>query len=96
MRKKVNVMVGLVAAFIAGIVLGAVVELQPDAREPAVENEEAWVADSLNTLKGSFPDAFPEDLEMELGRAYGPEAMRLFVTTKSDYLDAKARCGVMQ
>ena len=93
MANKILVIAGLAIAFIAGLVLGGVFDTKPKAREPVVEaDHETSVSDSLNVLNSTFPKAFPEDIQVEMGRAHGPEAMRLFVTTKSDYLEAKARC----
>lgn len=93
MSNRINVIMGLSIAFIAGLVLGGVFDKKPTARDPIVAaSNEAWVPESLNVLNTSFPNAFPQDARIEIGRAYGPEAMRLFVTTQSDYLAAKARC----
>ena len=93
MANKILVIAGLAIAFIAGLVLGGVFDAKPISREPAVEaDHETWVSDSLRVLNNSFPKAFPGDIKVEVGRAYGPEAMRLFLTTRSDYLAAKARC----
>src|SRR5688572_19226176 len=93
MANKILVIAGLAIAFIAGLVLGGVFDAKPISGEPAVEaDHETWVSDSLNVLNSTFPKAFPDDTQLEMGRAYRAEAMRLFVTTQSDYLAAKARC----
>lgn len=93
MANRISVVAGVAAVFIAGLVLGGVFDRRPPAHEPVVSAEhEAWVSDSLDVLHRTFPSAFPADLRLEMGGAYGPKAMRLFVTTKSTYLEAKARC----
>lgn len=93
MANRILVVAGLAIAFIAGLVLGGVFDPRPIAHGPAVEaDHETWVSDSLHVLNSSFPRAFPDDIQLEMGRAYGAEAMRLFVTTRGDYLAAKARC----
>jgi len=83
---------GLLIALGVGFVLGMMTDWKPAEHAPLAVAREDWVTDSLNVLKSSFPNTFPNDVELKMGRAHGPEAMRLFVTTKADYLEAKARC----
>ena len=83
----------MVAAFVAGFVASRVVDRPQQMRKAAMTKaRKSWVAESLEVLNANFPAVFPDDLHLEMGRAYSPEAMRVFVTTGESFLEAKARC----
>ena len=92
MTNRFYLALGLVVAFGAGFLAARIIEPSGEATQVSPTEQPLWADDTLNVLREVYPAAFPEDIKLQMGRAYGPEAMRLFVTTKNDYLAAVAQC----
>ena len=53
--------------------------------------EEVWTKSPV-VLKAAYPNVFPEDVEVFVGRAYHEEDMHLFATAPIGFSDAVQRC----
>jgi hypothetical protein len=92
MTSRIYLGLGLVVSFGVGFLVARFIEPPDGVTQASVSDEPPGTDEPLAVLREAFPSAFPEDIKLQMGRAYGPKAMRLFVTTQNDFLAAVAQC----